>query len=135
MAVSEETNRMKESTTPLQWIQHNRSRPARAVPAGYAIGSFVRLWTDERGAVPGRISEIVERTTDQAFRGSCSIVGIAQGLMTIAVHDASLVGWMKRLWRARLLQVITKEAGVGLVKDIRFVSGPARSRNMGNERE
>lgn len=117
----------------LAWIQRNRTKAVRTVP----LGAVARAWADgfktRQTGLVGRINVELRPVVDDMFRRCCVVGGVNRGTLVIGVDDASLVGWMARAWRTRLIRVLT-EAGMS-VSDVRFEYHRAPLTVTGGERE
>lgn len=111
---------MADRRAQLGWIQKNRARVHREARAGEVVGRFAAQWL-EGGSSLAWIHDVIHRTTDENFQRCCSVMAFDAGCVTVGVEDASLVGWMDRQWRRRLLAAFGDARQGRQVTDIRFI--------------
>ncbi len=117
----------------LAWIQRNREKVVRTVRLGEAVRTWASAMNSAGSASATEINAALVSVGDEEFRRCCRVLGIERGVLVVGVRDASLVGWMERTWRTRLIRALME--GNMNVTSVRFEYHRAPLTETGDGRE
>jgi len=111
---------MDEQRRRLAWVHKNRARRDRSAPVGRVVGAYAAELMKGSIEPPAWIRDAICDVADHEFEQWCKLRSVDRGVVVIGVAEASLVEWLTRAWRNRLLDVLRKGANGARVRDVRF---------------
>jgi hypothetical protein len=114
---------VRDMRSQLSWVHRNRSRRDRSAPLAEVVQRWVRSVDVTEGVYARELAAALGEVVDESFSRCCLIGGLHDGLLLINVADASSVGWMRRVWRSRILEIARTRFPKAKVRDVQFAFG------------